>query len=184
MRIRGIIIGLIVAATCVGAAAVPPSPYAGQQRRAIKSLSAEQIAGYLAGEGLGYAKAGELNHYPGPRHVLAMADRLQLTPDQRARTRAIYARMHARAVALGEEIVAKERHLDALFASGTIDEATLKTLTAEIAQAEGRLRDVHLSAHLAERRVLSAEQVARYDRLRGYGSAMPAGTHHVHHMAM
>ena len=50
-----------------------PSPYAGQQARQVKALSKAEIEGLLAGRGLGYAKAAELNHYPGPRHVLDLA---------------------------------------------------------------------------------------------------------------
>ena len=46
------------------------SPYAGQEVRRIKSLSAERVADLLAGRGAGYAKAAELNGVPGPVHVL------------------------------------------------------------------------------------------------------------------
>ena len=35
---------------------------------------------------MGLAKAAELNHYPGPAHVLTLATELALTPDQKART--------------------------------------------------------------------------------------------------
>ena len=51
----------------------PLSPYAGQQTRAIKALSPEDLAGLLNGEGRGMAKAAELNGYPGPVHVLELA---------------------------------------------------------------------------------------------------------------
>ena len=39
----------------------PSAPYAGQQARSIKSLSAEDVAALLKGEGMGMAKAAELN---------------------------------------------------------------------------------------------------------------------------
>ena len=42
------------------------SPYAGQESREIKSLSPAEVDGYLAGAGMGFAKAAELNGYPGP----------------------------------------------------------------------------------------------------------------------
>lgn len=41
-------------------------PYAGQQSRDIKALSDEEMKGYLTGAGMGFAKAAELNRYPGP----------------------------------------------------------------------------------------------------------------------
>ena len=51
-------------------------------------FSDEQRSQYLNGEGMWLAKAAELNHYPGPRHVLDIADKLGLSPDQLAATRA------------------------------------------------------------------------------------------------
>jgi len=64
--------------------------YRGQQDRAIKALSADEVAGYLQGKGLGLAKAAELNQYPGPSHVLALASELELTETQKDQTRKIF----------------------------------------------------------------------------------------------
>src|SRR5581483_6020910 len=58
------------------------SPYAGQQSREIKSLSDREIDGLKNARGLGLAKAAELNGYPGPMHVLELADALNITGDQ------------------------------------------------------------------------------------------------------
>jgi len=57
------------------------SRYSGLQQRSIKSLSDEQMADLRAGRGMGLALAAELNGYPGPAHVLELADKLELTPD-------------------------------------------------------------------------------------------------------
>jgi hypothetical protein len=65
------------------------SPYAGMQTRAIKALSDQQIADLRAGRGMGMALPAELNGYPGPAHVLELADKLELTPDQRASVQAL-----------------------------------------------------------------------------------------------
>ena len=46
-------------------------PYAGQQTRTIKALSDQEVSDYVEGRGMGSSKAAELNHYPGPAHVLA-----------------------------------------------------------------------------------------------------------------
>ena len=46
--------------------ATPPSPYAGQESRAIKALSDSEIDDLANGRGMGLAKAGELNGYPSP----------------------------------------------------------------------------------------------------------------------
>lgn len=145
------------------------SPYAGQQHRQIKSLDAATIMSLQKGEGHGMALVGELNHYPGPRHVLAMAAHLGLTPPQRATTEAIYSRMHNAAIPLGAQILSKEGQLNQAFQQGSITDASLRSLTAQIAVLNGRLRDVHLSAHLAMKRVLTPDQIKMYDAMRGYG---------------
>ena len=55
------------------------TPYAGQQTRPIKALSDQQVADLIAGRGIGLALAAELNGYPGPSHLLELADRLDLS---------------------------------------------------------------------------------------------------------
>jgi hypothetical protein len=54
------------------------TPYAGMQTRSIKALSEKQVADLGAGRGMGLALAAELNGYPGPSHVLELADQLVL----------------------------------------------------------------------------------------------------------
>jgi Spy/CpxP family protein refolding chaperone len=147
------------------------SPYTGLVQREIKALSDTQVAQYRSGEGMGFALAAELNHYPGPRHALELADSLRLTAEQRAAIAAVRDRMSTEARRLGETIIERERGLDRAFADESIREDALRSLTAEIARLNGELRFVHLRAHLAVRAALSPEQVRRYDRLRGYGEA-------------
>jgi hypothetical protein len=51
--------------------------------------------------------------------------------------------------------------------------------TAGIAELQGRLRSVHLAAHLETRALLNPEQIALYQHLRGYGDpAAPPMQHH------
>jgi Spy/CpxP family protein refolding chaperone len=152
------------------AAADPARPYAGLEGRAIKSLSAEQIADLLAGRGMGLALAAELNGYPGPMHVLEHAEALRLTPAQRATAEALRDRMAGEARILGARIVGLERELDALFAGGAADAGRLAALTAEIGALNGRLREVHLATHIGMREALDATQRAAYARLRGYAA--------------
>ena len=171
MRATGLLV--VAAVLIVGAlsAQAPRSPYAGEERRAIKSLSDEEIAAYLNGDGLGFAKAAELNRYPGPRHSLDMAEGLALSPTQRDAITAIRDSMRAGAIRLGREIVAREGALDSLFAAHAIDEAQLAAAVSAIARLQGELRAVHLAAHLATTRVLTEQQVARYQAMRGYGAS-------------
>ena len=141
-----------------------------------KTLSADEIQGLLNGDGMGMARAAELNHYPGPRHVLDFASQLQLSEDQRSKTQKIYDKMHEEAARLGKTILHREEELDHIFKKDEIDSNKLKTLVMEIGRLRGELRLVHLLAHLEMKRVLSPEQIRKYDELRGYGAH--EGPHH------
>ncbi len=172
MKSRIVLAALAALAAPALAMAQTPAP------SAINSLTPDEVKGYLAGEGLGMAKAGELNHYPGPKHVLAMADHLGLSDAQKAAIEKVEAAMSAAAIPLGRQIVDEEAGLDRAFANGTIDQATLATLTERIGDLQGRLRAVHLSAHLATRKLLTAEQVTMYDSMRGNDGS--GGMTHTH----
>ena len=144
------------------------TPYAGLQQRAIKALSDEQIADLKAGRGMGLALAAELNGYPGPLHVLELKDQLQLTADQRQRFQHLYASMKTEAIAAGEAVIASEQSLDRQFAARAMTSEALTALTAQIGDAQGKLRAVHLKYHLTTAELLTAAQRQRYAELRGY----------------
>ncbi len=161
----------------VSAAASAQTPYAGMQTRQIKALSEQQIADLGAGRGMGLALAAELNGYPGPSHVLELADRLDLTADQRASIKALFDSMKAEAIPLGAKLIAQEAELDRQFASRSITPESLKASTAAVAVTQGELRDTHLKYHLSTAAMLSHEQMQRYADLRGYGD-QPMHQHH------
>lgn len=168
---------IIVAMTATGIAQTT-SPYTGQEQRAIKALSEEEIRDLLEARGMGLAKAAELNSYPGPLHVLQLAAELGLSDAQRKATDSLYANMRQRALSIGRHIIEAERALDRAFANGGIEPATLRSQVGAIATLQGELRAVHLEAHLAQQALLTPEQVAQYDVLRGYrGSLMPRDSH-------
>lgn len=152
------------------------SPYADETDRQIKSLSPSELEGYLAGRGMGLAKAAELNGYPGPKHVLELAEKLQLSSEQREHSQALYEEMLTEAQRLGKQIAEQEGALDRTFGGGDITARQVDTLTADIAELLGKLRAVHLHAHLKQRAVLTEHQVGKYAQLRGY-----AHGDHAHH---
>src|SRR3954452_13202445 len=80
-------------------------PYTGQQMRTIKALSDDDIAALRKGDGMGMAKAAELNGYPGPAHVWALTEHLGLTNTQQRDVRAIFERMSAAAKPLGNKLI-------------------------------------------------------------------------------
>ncbi|MDP1883552.1 MAG: hypothetical protein Q8K88_11820, partial [Bradyrhizobium sp.] len=99
-----LIAGLILLA---GSAFAQP-PYAGMQTRPIKALSEQQVADLGAGRGMGLALAAELNGYPGPSHVLELADKLDLTVEQRASVQTLLDSMKVEAVPLGAKLLEQE----------------------------------------------------------------------------
>lgn len=145
--------------------------------RAIKALSEEDTASLLTGEGLGMAKAAELNDYPGPAHVLALAKDLKLSDQQRKQVQGIFDQI-TRAVALGSEIVERERALDQQFARREATNSDVVAETVKIAALRGQLRSAHLEAHLATRPLHNPDQLVRYQQLRGYGGPGSAAHHH------
>ena len=161
------------------------SPYVGQESRPVRGLTAQEVDDLLNGRGAGFARTAELNSYPGPRHVLDLKEQLHLTPEQTARVETVFARMEADARRLGRDIVEHEARLSTAFASGAITETDLRAQTAALAGLYGELRAVHLRAHLEITPLLSPEQIAHYNALRGYGDAStqasPAPQHKGHH---
>jgi hypothetical protein len=150
-----------------------PSPYVGEQTREIKALSEGEITQLLNGHGMGLARAAELNSYPGPRHVLDLADELQLTPTQTAELTRLFGAMKAAALPLGRDLVARETELDRLFAGHQATADAVLGLTREIGRLQGELRAVHLNTHIATVAILQPGQISRYDALRGYATAAP-----------
>ena len=172
------LVALLLAATAPAA----PSPYAGEQTRAIKALSPDEVSGYLAGHGLGLARAAELNGYPGPRHVLDAAAELGLTPEQTAALNRVFEQMQAAARPLGEKLVACETKLDRLFTRRQATPDAVRELTTEAGRLQGEIRAVHLNAHLATVTILTPAQIAAYNTLRGYDqSAAGSSAHSGHH---
>lgn len=152
-------------------------PYAALTDRPIEALSADDVANLRAGRGMGMALPAELNRYPGPLHVLENDAALGLTPEQREQVRHQFESMRREAIAIGEQIIAREAALDALFKSGGADGASIDAATAGLASLYGQLRAVHLRTHLATRATLTDAQVAAYQGLRGYDRAGAAPVH-------
>jgi hypothetical protein len=166
---------LAAAAACRGTPA--PSPYAAIADSPVRGLTAQEIDDLLEGRGAGYARTAELNGYPGPRHVLELGVQLELRADQRAAAERVFGAMQADARRVGADIVARERALSAAFQSRRVSAAELRARVDTLATLYGRLRAVHLAAHLEMTAVLTPAQVRRYDALRGYEHAGAAHRH-------
>ena len=142
--------------------------YAAFKDRPIKALSSEQEDDLRKGRGMGLALAAEMNGYPGPMHVLQLADALKLSADQRTRFDSLFAKMRVDAVAAGEHIIKLESELNTQFVARSISAESLERLTKEIGESQGRLRATHLRYHLETVAILSSDQAAKYNTARGY----------------
>jgi hypothetical protein len=170
---------LISAALVLASAgAFAQSPYAGMQTRPIKALSEQQVADLQAGRGVGLALAAELNGYPGPSHLLELADAIPLSADQRSNVQQLFESMKQEALPLGAKLIDQETELDQLFASRAITAERLQTMTAAIAETQGALRDTHLKYHLSTAAILTEQQMHRYASLRGYTGDGATMQHH------
>lgn len=118
-------------------------------------------------QGAGMARAAEAHGWPGPRHVLDLADNLQLDAGQREHMHGLMAAMQASARDLGAKVIAAEAALDVELAKASPDAARIATLSEQIGRLRGRLRSIHLETHLQAAEVLTPVQRQRYLQLRG-----------------
>lgn len=161
--------------------AMSQQPYAGLQNRTVKTLSEQQIADLNAGRGMGLALAAELNGYPGPIHAIELAQQLRLSPHQVSKLKALFEAMKAETIPLGETLISQERNLNDDFASHTVTAASLEEKTRSIGATQAALRAAHLKYHLSTVAILTPDQVAKYNELRGYqGGQAPTPNHHQH----
>jgi hypothetical protein len=176
---RSVLVASIVLLTITACA--QRSPYLGQEQRQVKSLSAQDMKALREGQGMGFAKAAELNGYPGPMHVLELRDALELSAQQTQATQQLMAQHKARARELGLQVIEAERALDALFTQSRATSEQVSQHTQRVAQLQAQLRAEHLNTHLAQTAFLNQTQIRRYSELRGYSAAISASPQHRQH---
>tara|TARA_B100001939_G_scaffold271114_1_gene238849 strand:- start:490 stop:987 length:498 start_codon:yes stop_codon:yes gene_type:complete len=140
----------------------------GEINRLIKSLSAKDIEDLTLGNGMGLAKAAELNGYPGPKHVLEMQEQLFLEKEQLTSINQIFEKMKSQAKSQGQILISLEKELNDYFSNTTITNDNLEKTLKKIAEAKSNLRYIHLSAHIKTTEILSNNQIKKYNQLRGY----------------
>jgi len=166
---------------CYSTSVQSQQPYAGFAQRPIKALSEQQVDDLRAGRGMALALAAELNGYPGPSHVLELADHLDLSPDQRTRVQQLFDAMEQETVPLGTKLIEQERELDYLFSAGVVTPDTLQAAVAAISVTLSHLREGHLKYHLSTAALLTQHQKQQYAELRGYRQLGNAEEHQHRH---
>jgi hypothetical protein len=174
---HSVALSIIAAALAIGSA-IAETPYAGMQTRSIKALSDQQIADLRAGRGMGLALAAELNGYPGPSHLLELADKIGISDAQRNRVRSMFEAMTAETIPIGERLIAQEAALDKLFVDQAITLDKLIAATSEIGATQAQLRAAHLKYHLSTVSMLEPSQIQQYSALRGYDDGSQEHRHH------
>ena len=157
-----VLFSVAIAVLAVPAIGFAASPYVSEQSRGIKALSDQEMA-----------------DYPGPAHVLDLADELMLSPQQREKTATLFHRMQTRTSALGARLVDEERKLDERFASKSISRDVLAKALRSIASLQSEIRETHLRAHLEQAEILTEAQATKYWHLRGYAENS-SPSHHKH----
>ena len=120
----------------------------------------------LSGEGAGQGMFAESHGYPGPKHVLDLEKELQLTDAQKKSVQKIFDDMHTRAKDVGARIVEIEEELNDAFKTGLVSEKSVMDDNEQIGKLRGKLRTIHLTAHLKTKKILTADQLEKYKKLR------------------
>jgi hypothetical protein len=132
------------------------------------TLPEQEVSDLRSGAGMGLALPAERNGYPGPKHVLDLADKLGLTPQQRATAERLERQVKSKAIPLGHAVIMAEVELDRLFVTGTATAEDVAAATERVGRLRAELRAVHLVAHLEMREAMSEQQRAAYAALRGH----------------
>src|SRR5688572_28076959 len=134
--------------------------------RRVKALSVQQIKEYLAWADMGYSKAAEIYDFPGPAHVLRLADEMALTAEQRTAAQDLLRQHKAQAREIGARFVDAECDLEMLFRLRKVQPAGLASAVRQLDRVESQYRLLHLETNRRMHALLSEKQVARYAELR------------------
>jgi len=114
-----------------------------------------------------YGKTAELNNYPSPKNLLALATTIGLSAAQKSRLSDIQNSTVARAKQLGKEIVQIENELHRAFQARVVNEKSCADDAQQIGRLRGRLRGVFLAAHIRAKAVLNESQLSMYKKIQG-----------------
>jgi Spy/CpxP family protein refolding chaperone len=119
----------------------------------------------LSGDAAGQTLVAEKNGYPTPQKLLSFKDQLGLTKDQVRKINEMMTNTPVSATVRGQDIIDAEDELSALFASGSINEKTLRTKLERLGKMRADLRFIHLQVYVKEKQILSANQWERLKEL-------------------
>jgi Spy/CpxP family protein refolding chaperone len=148
--------------------------FAEWQGHEIRSLSPTQVQALQDGDEASFAWAAERNGYPGAQHILELASKLELSDDQVTRVTQLRDETRQAAQTVGAQVLQSYVDLEALFRAGNVGPSAMQTASERTGTLEGQLMSIHLAAHIQARTILTAQQNAEYQQLRGYEDAAKA----------
>ena len=146
------------------------SEYAGQEKRALKSLSLQDIQDLENGLGWGFVKPAELNGLPGPVHLLGLKTELKLSASQIEKIHKLNEHMNRKAKRVGSKYIEEERQVEPVLVNTNISDSALESAVHAAGQTLVELRLTHLKAHLRTSALLTEKQIKKYGELRGYSN--------------
>jgi hypothetical protein len=130
-----------------------------------QGITSSEKEGLLKGDTTGQYLVAEQNRYPIPEKVLSFKEQLGLTKAQVKKIEELLQNLPVSAQVKGQEIVDAEEDLSHAFATGTINDKTLRTKVEKIGKLRAELRFAYLQVCLKVKQILSANQNERYKEL-------------------
>jgi hypothetical protein len=132
----------------------------------VRTLTYAQYYGYLKGEaGEDLARVAETNHYPLPDKVLKYRTQLDLSPIQVKKITEASAYLRRRRLQIGGSIIDTEKQLDSMFRYNKVQDGNLIFYATRYGAYQGELKNALLQACLSTQKLLSEQQIARYEAL-------------------
>ena len=132
----------------------------------LKTLTDVQYRALISGTDIYnmYAVA-LLNHYPDPEKVLKFKKELQLSPIQVNKLTPIVKELRRKKLEMGLIIIKNETVMDSLFRTNIINDGALVFYANRYGLYQGELRNAILQACLVTRKMLSRQQINKFDAL-------------------
>jgi hypothetical protein len=131
-----------------------------------RTLTYQQYQAYLKGEaGEDLARVAEMNHYPLPDKVLKWRNEMDLSPIQIKKITEASAYLRRRRLQIGGSIIDTERVLDSMFRYNKLSDGNVIFYTNRYGAYQGELRNAFLQACLSTQKLLSQQQMNKYESL-------------------
>ncbi len=131
-----------------------------------RTLTYAQYQAYLKGEaGEDLARVAEMNHYPLPDKVLKWRNEIDLSPIQIKKITEASAYLRRRRLQIGGSIIDTEKMLDSMFRYNKVQDGNLIFYATRYGAYQGELRNALLQACLSTQKLLSQQQLNKYESL-------------------